>query len=502
MSLIELYDTNVEQLVRWVRETYLSQDQVNPHRARRKEIARRLRLYRDDYEQDARLLVRQVFNDSKVRKDREKLIDVSRMHNVTRRIIDEVASLYDKPALRLFDDVATQEAFRLVEERVELHDVYQEAHRLTYLCNEVLVWSFDGVDGNDLRVVTPDTFDAIPDPRDSLRPAGYLIDAAPVTMQTGAERRQLKHYEIWDDTMVIELDADGRMLGQPRLHGLGQIPGVLFHRRKPVDRILDERAGRDITSAHLGVLLLNIMIMRLSKAQGENQPVLRGNLANVAKGQSFDGETPIALPPEVVAEMLQMKTDPEHYLSVIRHLVTSIAQTYGMSYEQFTYQQTSSDASSGKAYTVRREKLTELRQEQRRRAKRHEVEVVKLLGFSTEGFRVDHQEQAIPQDAQEEVTLLDAKMRKGLDSPISYLMRKDPDLDRKRAQKLLLDNLIDWMWLISAVRALNAPADADAANPGQSPQQNGAANGGAANDSNPASGVTTRDPGTGMATAA
>lgn len=501
MSLVKLYNISRDGLIAWVRETYLAQDLGNPHRARRQAVALRLRLYRDDYEQDARNVIDWAFETQSIREQRYRLIPVATEHNVTRRIVDEVASLYDQPALRLFTDAATQARFRLDEDRVELHEIHQEAHRLTFLCNEVLVWSFAGPDGNDLRVVTPDCFDAIPDPRDKLRPAGYLLDCAPTTtLKPGSEaRRHLKHYELWDAEMVYDLDADGRYLAESA-HGLGGIPGVLFHRRKPTDRILDDRAGRDIISAHLAVVLLNIMVMRLCKAQGENQPVLSGPLAHMAKGQKLDGETPIVLPPEVTAEMLGMKTDPDHYLLVIRHVITSIAQTYGMSYEQYTMSE-GSDAASGKAFQLRRSKLTELRLEQRRRAVRHERAVVTLLGYPIDGFRTDYREIAAPADAAEERSLLDADVRMGLDSPVKYLMRKDPDLDEDAAVRLIRSNLIDWSWVISAVRALNMAKDASVKNPGQTPEQNGADNQGA-NDSNPASGETTRDPETGMATAA
>ena len=40
---------------------------------------------------------------------------------------------------------------------------------------------------------------------------------------------------------------------------------------------------------------------------------------------------------------------------------------------------------------------------------------------------MDYQEQALPQDPAEELSLLRDKMKLGLDSPIAYLQRKDSD---------------------------------------------------------------------------
>lgn len=486
-ALIDLYNCDHQALIDWVRKEYglgpTTQQHNNPHRIRRETIATRLRLYRDQIRVPLGQVVDQVYETLKMRDKMRKYIDVCMGQNVSRRIVNEIASIYDRPALRTLK--AENERFHDEERRLNLHFIHQEAHRLVNLCNEALIWQFEGVAGNKLRIVTPEAFDAIPDPRDYLVAAGFLIDFAPVTMLPNAER--LPHWELWDDTYRYRISGDGRMcnaqgdtIAVPETHGLSRIPGVLLHRREPTTCILDASYGEDIKSTHLGCALLDLMIMRLSKTQGENQPVLQGNLAAMATGQTMDGENPLALPPEVVASVLNMKTDPDHYLTVKRDKITSCAQSYGMSYEHFQ----NAESDSGKAYLVRREKLTELRLEQRGRAVMHERQVAELMGFDPDGMRVDFQEQAIPTDAAEGVDLLDKKMHMGLDSPVAYLMRNDPDLTREDAKKLLLDNLEDYANLIISVRALNVPAKGDAANPGRTPQENGARN--QPNDGEPA----------------
>jgi len=479
-ALKDLYGASTHlDLVRWVKTEYGigSKTDNNVHRLRREEIARRVRLYRDDARADFEAIIRQVFEDARVQQQRIKLIDVATEQNVTRRIVDEVASLYDKPAVRTLPDASVNAQFHELEKRINLHEIMQESSRLLQLCNDVLIWQFNGIDDRSrLRIVTPDVFDALPDPRDRAVMAGVLIDVCP--MQITPNRDKLPHWELWDDTYRYLLNASGDMVDErgnpsgPLEHGLKRIPAVLLHKREPTEHLLDSRPGRDITSAHLGCGLLNVMIMRLSKAQGERQPILQGNLANVAKNQSMDGESPIALPPEVQASMLDSKTDPDHYIRVKREKLASVAQTYGMSYEQMSYTETA-ETQSGKAYQVRREKLTELRSEQRRRWLINEAQVVELLGFDPTGMKVDHQEQALPQDAAEEIDLLDKKVRYGLDSPISYLMRKDPDLDRATALIEMRQNLEDWAVLIEMVRRMNMAKNADAKKPGQDPQQNG-----------------------------
>jgi hypothetical protein len=508
-ALIDLYRrTNPflthESLIAWVRTTYgLSKESQfsNPHRLRRAEIALRLRLYRDDAQADFERLIEVVFENAKVQAQRKKLIPVAMEQNVAARITDEVASLYDRPALRTLPDPAQDLKLHAEEKRINLHELMQEQHRLTFLCNEVLWWRFTGADEKyKLRLVTPDCFDAIPHPADKTTPAGYLLDSAPITTAESVALDSLPHYELWDDTYVYRLNKSGYMVDQlgnpvtaPEEHKQGGIPGFLCHRREPIERILDDRPGRDIVSAHFGAGLLNIMIMRLAKSQGERQPILKGPLANVAAGQPMDGETPTALPPETEAEVLDMVTNPEHYLSAKKDKLTSVSQRYGMSYEQMTNQETS-DIASGKAYMLRREKLMELRNEQRRRAVIHEEGVVTLMGFSPVGLAIDHQEITLPQDPNEEIDLLDKKMRLGLDSVRAYLKRKDPSLTDEQADAIIERNLTVYSRLILKVRALNIPANANAKDPGQNPEQNGAQN-----SNNPASGDTTRNQSAGNA---
>jgi hypothetical protein len=67
-------------------------------------------------------------------------------------------------------------------------------------------------------------------------------------------------------------------------------------------------------------------------------------------------------------------------------------------------------------------------------------------------------------------------MRRGLDSPVSFVMRKDPDLTREQANAFIVKNLADFAVLVMASRELNVPKGADAENPGKTPEENGADN--------------------------
>lgn len=447
---------------------------------RRREVGNRLKWWRDQGASLVEDLVDIVFDDPTVRQQRKRFARMATAHNATKRLTDEVSNLYEEPPRRYFrgrGDV--EQAYQLEVDRVQLDELMQEAQPIAFLCSSVLFWGVTSpaTDEFSLRLITLDQCDPIPHPADPLHLAGVIIDTGPTTALTGARRDAMPHFELWDEEFVVELNASFMPLGPRRPHGVGRIPGFLAHARKPTEKLVEWERGGDIAAAHECVALLNLLALRLAKSQGENQPVLKGDLARMATRQPADGERPLALPPGVEVEMLQTKTDPEHYLRLLRHFVGGVAQTYGMSYEQFTFTETS-DTTSGRAYKVRRQKLSEIRSQQRRRWSRHEREVVVLLGYDPTGYHVDYHDPALPQDPMEELEFEEKRWRLGQSNPVEFMRRSDPDLESDdEAQAKLLANVQITSALWSLLRTQNAPADADAVDSGRSPQQNGARNG-------------------------
>ena len=459
LSLEERY----QKVVDHVREEYLKPPvQENPHKKRRNNIAERLRLHRDEYEGDVNSLIDLVFEHKQVKEQRKRIAQMAMSMNVTKSIIDSLSTLYDKPAQRrIGDDEERTNKLKVIEEREELDELMPELQRLVNLSNEVLLWKGRG--NTNPQVLTQDTFDLIPDPSDHLRAAGYLLDWAPTTHLKGAEKTRLPHWKLWDDSVVISLDGTGRMASMEE-HGLGEIPGLLIHRKKPLHSLLDAHSGRDIVAAHKAVILLNLLMVRLSKSQGENQPVLQGDLARVASNQPMDGETPLGLPPGVDAEVLRTKTDPDHLLKVIRHIIGSVASTYGLSYEQVV---TKTEPESG------RQRLIELRRQQGKVWRRIEKKLFRFLEFDPEGLITDFAELALKDDAKAEFDLFVDKMPKGLDNPVDFLRRQNPELSKDAAWSQFKRNIELNVEAFREMRALNMPEGGDQENPGRTPEENG-----------------------------
>src|SRR5574338_279478 len=207
---------------------------------RRVEMKARLQLYRDNFRAEITALIEQLYTHKDVKEERLRFIDLVGFLNVPKRITDEVASLYDVPAKRLFEDEAMTTRFAAVEREVQLHSVMKEAHRLCFWLNEGLLWQVDRNQKRSLRIVTPDSFTAIPSRHDALDWVATIIDTPPAWVPSYVpDRRRLTHYELWDSEMVVRLDADGLIVGTPQAHGLGRMPGVLMHSRLPTSTLMN-----------------------------------------------------------------------------------------------------------------------------------------------------------------------------------------------------------------------------------------------------------------------
>ncbi|KAB2910232.1 MAG: hypothetical protein F9K40_03105 [Kofleriaceae bacterium] len=466
-------------VVQAIRESFICRrvgaEAVTIGSTRKERMAARLALYRDDFLPAVEKLIDVVWEHKDVKGDRRKLAELVGFLNVAKRVTDEVASLYNEPAKREFPTPEQTAAFQKIERELQLHATMKEAHRLSFWMNDVLLWLMSKPDGKrSLRIITPDAFEVVVNPADKLEPVAYILDCAPAWVPPSLfpDRSSLPHYEVWDSQIAFTLNANGFLIGDVREHRLGRIPGVLVSSRLPVDRLLDDRPGRDLESAAKAVLFLNILTLALSQTSGEQQPYLRGQLSEMAADQPQSAGRPIALPPGVEAGVLDLVTDPEHLLKVIKHVIGSVAQSYGMSYEQFTFQETA-DTASGKAYTVRRQKLTELRKEQRGRAEIYEPQVAELIFGTSDGLTVDYHDQAAPMDPLEEHELFVARMNRGLDNPLAKMKRENPDLTDEAAEKKLLGNVAVVSWFYSLLRANNISLDATTATPGKTPEDNG-----------------------------
>lgn len=454
-TLSEMWSLSDSEVVRRVVNRYdlITANRDSSEAMRRDDIAKRLRLYRNDAVSDYNLLIKEVFEHPQVQEHRRRISQVARHQNVTQRIVHEVASLYSGPARRRIGSNAAQYAIEM--DALSIDQVMKAASRLVFLCNEVLLWATTKSDGSKrLRVVTPDLFDAIPDEECPTDYVAIVIHRAPSIEQSSLE--EIPNFEIWDEESRYLVGRSGQLI-RKEVRDRSPIPGVLMHSSHPVDRLLDSRPGRDIMSAHLAVFLINLMTMRLAKSQGERQPVVSGDLAMAATGQPLDGETPLRLPPGSSISMLESRTDPGHYIAIKKDVIASVAQAYGMSYDQLAY---NDSEQSGRAYMARRTKLNELREEQRGNALKHERELATLLGYDGSSLSVDFRESGTPTDEADDVALLRDRSALGVDSPVQYVQRKNPDLTPEEALAYVVQCAREWESVRALLPQVGAPPTA------------------------------------------
>lgn len=452
-----------ESLVKYVWRTYLhGTASNNPHKKRRAAMKERIRWYRGDHQKDIEKLIEHVFEHEDVVKQRQKFARMAKSVNVTARLIDRISTVYTVEAVRRFPDDAEQRRLKQLETDLALHEMFELANQLVNLCNEVLFWATPS-----LRLITPDAFDVIPDPRDPKEIGGLLMHwGAPSSVDEADAPQKRMHFALWDERYVLSLDAEGKIIGEPEEHRWGRIPGVLVHRASPIDSLLDGDAGDDIIAAHQAVAFLRVLALRLAKSQGEKQPVLSGDLARIAAGQAADGERPLALPPNVEAKVLDTTTSPEHYIKLENQVMGDLAASYDLSLEALVRR-------SQVDHMRLHENLTEIRRRQQKRWRRTERDVMELVGFNTRDFSVNFRDPALPMDPQKEFDLYREKSKQGLDDPLAYLMREDPDLDELAAKERLDRHRQIVAEHIEQLAARNLARDADLENPGRTPEANG-----------------------------
>jgi hypothetical protein len=239
---------------------------AEPHRMRREAIAVRLRLlpgrWRKTRRRDADP-IRSTRPTSTRRTLQAATSGSPRAERDPKRINDEIASLYDKPALRRS---STRPRTRRSTPRSSASTCTRSCRRLqriTTLCNEILLWQYRASTGRtSCGSSRPTSSTRSRTRKDVFVKAGFVIDIAPVTIDDRRTAKRLPHYEVWDDTFRYLINANGQLVerhaascqhtDRPDEHGLGRIPGVLFHRASRRPR-LDARHGSDIESAHFGV---------------------------------------------------------------------------------------------------------------------------------------------------------------------------------------------------------------------------------------------------------
>ena len=425
-------------------------------------------------------MLRQVFPDPDVARERILVLPICRFQNVPRKIGRLVATVYAQPARRRVK-AAGQKALDAFVQRTALDMLMREANRFTVGLNDVFVGvrtrvARDGRREPVVDIVTPDAFTAVPDPADPRREVAIILDAKPST----SSRDDDPHYVMWDDEYVSWLDRQGRLIpSTKRLNPYGRIPGVIVRRAKPHDRLLDMDSGRDIVDAQLAVVLLNVMMVHGQKV-GTKVPYATGDMANTGRGQTMDHTRMTHFEEGVSPGVLDLGHDPKTLIDSARSVIAQLAANYDIPEDVYSL---THDATSGFDRQLKREGLNERRTEQVPLFREAEHDLAQIaavvcekdgageFAFDPTDFACDFGEVRTPQEPTALLGWRKEAKAQLLRTSIDDILEDNPDLDREGAEAKFLENLAWRAREVELQRALNMPADPTDA--GASPEANG-----------------------------
>lgn len=462
----KVFELTPSDVAKYINDNYLTSSTEE----RRIHVAsQRLDLYQDRGRDQLERAIDNVFKNSETRRLRKQFADIAMYQNLTKRITNEISSVYSEKARRRVSD--RNGNYQLLIDSVGLDRHMRKANRFTNLLNECLVWF--RVRRRDrvmvCHVITPNKFYAIAHPSDPTQLIAVMFGSKPFG---GKSKPTDPAWVVWSDTETFLMDSDGRYVENSWVeHGLGVMPGVLLHREVPDSSLLDPDPGSDLTSAHIAVALLNVMLLKEQKS-GSKIPYTTGDLSATAYNQAMDSESLTTFQEGVSPGVLDMGSDPRSYIDSIRMVIKSIAASYGIPESVFDL---SYQATSGFEIELKRTGLREKRRDQLIDYRPYERQIADVMSavsthdlpsmsYGTEDWSIDFGEVETPQEPAARLAYWEQERRMGLTTTIDMIMESNPEFTDQQAAIYLERNIAletERVRAMQEMQALGASPDSD-----------------------------------------
>lgn len=471
----------------WIHRRFFGDSPSNKEQLRRKAMRKRIDLYRNRGMPHFERMLGDLYADKAVLEDRKRMLRYSDFQNVTRRIASELSTVYATETRRKVE--SRNDEYQRFLRATQFDQRMRRANLYTNLLNDTFVFLRSTQRGEEtvpvIDVIPSAYFTPIAHPTDPTRLEGIVIDAHPDGLKVLDKD---PHYWVYDDERIFALDRFGQFVDKSdRENPAGEIPGVLIHRELPDASLLDPDSGEDIVQAHMSVALLNTLMMRGQKT-GTKAPYIRGDTTHMVRGQSLDSDKPTEVPEDTELSTIDLSHDPESLISSARSTIAQTAANYGIPEDVFNQ---AVRATSGYERDLKLIGLRQRRQDQIlvfRDAERDLAEkaarvfprlnVSERYRFDFDGWAIQFGDVTTQVDPKERADIRRNEWRMGMSSPQDAIMQDDPDIqDRAEAGAKIQENLREFSDYISMARKLNVGNSADAEEPGQTAQENGAEGG-------------------------
>jgi hypothetical protein len=410
---------------------------------RKKNAARRQRLYMSSGDMDMSEFITTAVKDKTVQKKRLDFVRYAKFDNVTRHIVHEVSTVYALPAKRTVKGDDNNARYQEVQRISRQHEVMLRGNRLANLHKTVAfgprVSDFTGRKRPVLDVVTPDCFTPIAHPLDPTELVCLVLDLAMSPEGKGPKPM----YVVWSEAEWFYLDASGFMLGEPVSHSYGRIPWILFSIEPPAGCLVDSSAGEDLEAAHLSVWFLGVLLLKEAKS-ATKQHIISGELSRLKRDQPADSDLPIEAGEGTSITTVDNSMDLSMFRASADYVTERAAANRGIPPAVLRHE----GATSAEARELQRVPLREIRLQQQipfRDLERDLAELQSLvisakmpeLAFDAVGWSVDFADPQTPLGQKEQLEVFEQERRLSMNSTIAEIMRRNPDLDYDAARAVM-----------------------------------------------------------------
>lgn len=445
---------------------------------RRQDAERRIDILEDDWKDILFCKIKEIYKSPIVLDSVRGYISTE--HNVFKRIVTELSTVYKWGAQREFEDPMQDGIARLMYDEVQMDESMDDAVHFLNGLRDIIIVPLVSDGKMRLEILTPDRVSVIQNPRDPTTIEAFSWEVTRSNTVATRSGFSTETFRIYIDKEVRAVwDVTKRRWIEIAPHNLGRLPAVVVHAGRRHTSFFSPTPMSDVVDATLSIGVLLVMLMHLSKYQSELQPTYSGKSQDALVGQDAGGHTMWTGPGQWGVLNLQAK--PDYYINHINQRLSWISVQYGLSADAY---QMTGNANSGFQFRLQKLPLLEARERQKKTWRRTERELWKVMSAVAkfehplfgrldpgQTMMLNFNEAPMIEDPMVRNRIYKERIDLTLMSHIDAIMQEDPDLSREQALKKA-ERIRDERKLhITMFQDTNAPDDAT--DVGQSPQENG-----------------------------
>lgn len=466
----------------YIFNNYVKRDEET---ARRAAAQNRTDLYNDLGDELMMGLIDKVFTDADVKRLRKHWVQFAKFNNPTKRIINELATVYQSKATRRVDGDQNNAIYQKVIAASRQDEVFSQVNAMLLLHRAIFVRPRVRVVSKTHRepaidIATPADAYAIRHPLDPT----YCVAVVIVTGYYGSSSLddRFPAFEVWTDHEKFLLNSSGAVIpGSHIPHGLGSNPWLFLTIDPPQKEIWPRGSGADLVAGHLAIWFANIQMLKETKSLNRQQ-IMTGDLTTGARGQVAESEMPVELPDGATIQTVDMGVDTKQYRENANHILEQMANNYGISAGVLHHQ----GVQSAEARELMRAPIKEQRMQQIKVFREFEQRFVIMqsivmssdhrdMAFSPDGFMVKFGEVRTPLSPKESLEVFEKARTLGVTNTERYLM-DEHGLTSMQARQWIAENVAVELVrneLLRPLAEINGTMAAENSS-GKTPQENGA----------------------------